>query len=279
MIILFCLLFCSIAVDAKLLVVDQIEKVVCGPMSSEPITYTDVNWKRSLSGDRIPEERQIQMKIVKQQLEEEKIPVDDSVALKYLDSIKANNNMSQEQLIDLFSEVGLLYDEGAQQLIDQYAYDMFLHHKFRSQVLVTDDQVVSYHKKNPEFESAWFEIKIGTVSYDADTKDSVERKVDELVAGESSGLFVDWSEPMKVEDQYLSEDKFFIKELKEGEMYAVDNGVEFDIYHLVRKKAARKKDLNERRADITENLSRRQFEDLLEEYNTKIEDKIRIIDL
>lgn len=279
MILLICLLFCSSVVSAKVMLVDKIDKIVCGPTGNTPISHTDIDWKKSLTGESIPVERQIQMEIVRQQVEKEKIPVDESRALQYLEKIKSSNDLTQNQLIDLFGEVGLLYEEGKKQLVDQYTYDMFLHHKFRSQVLVTDEQIKEFHEENPETDPGMFEIKIATVSYDEDTKKAVRKKLDALIDGDSTAVVVDWSDIIKIEDVQLSQDKKFIASMKQGEIFAVDNGIEFDLYHLVAKKDAREKDLKERQTAIIEFLSHQQFEELLKTYNSGIEDKIRLIEL
>jgi len=279
MTLLLCLLFCSSVVSAKIMLVDKIDKIVCGPTANTPISHTDIDWKRSLTGEKVPVEKQIQMEIVRQQVEQEKIPIDESTAVQYLETIKSANDLTQNQLVDLFGEVGLLYDEGKKQLVDQYTYDMFLHHKFRSQVLVTDDQVEEFHKDNPEIDPGLFEIKIATVSYDEDTKKAVRRKIDAFTDGDTGAITVEWGDALKIEDTDLSRDKKFIASMEKGEMSVVDNDVEFDIYYLVSKNDARTKELQERRTAIIEQLSRDQFEDLLKTYNAGIEDKVRLIEL
>jgi hypothetical protein len=279
MILLLCLLFCSSVVSAKIMLVDKIDKIVCGPIANTPISHTDIDWKRSLTGEAVPVAKQIQMEIVRQQVEQEKIPIDESTAVQYLETIKSANDLTQNQLVDLFGEVGLLYDEGKKQLVDQYTYDMFLHHKFRSQVLVTDDQVEEFHKNNPEIDPGLFEIKIATVSYDEDTKKAVRKKLDAFTDGDTGAITVEWGDILEIEDTELSRDKKFIASMKKDEMSVVDNDVEFDIYYLVSKKEARTKELQERRTAIIESLSREKFEGLLKSYNAGIEDKIRLIEL
>jgi len=279
MIIVLVLLLCSVAVEARIMLIDKIDKIVCGPTANTPITHTDSKWKKSLSGDAIPLPQQVQMEIVRQQVEEENIPVDESMATKYLESIKTMNDLTQKQLIDLFAEVGLLFEEGKKQLVDQYTYDMFLHHKFRSQVLVTDDQVEKYHKKHPEFEPGFVEIKIASVPYEDGTKKATREKVDAVVAGDAGSLKLEWSDVVKIESDQLSKDKQFINSMKVNGTKVIDNGAEFDLYRLVRKKKSRKKKLDERRTAIIDHLNREQFEKLLEKYNEDIKDKIRLIEL
>lgn len=279
MIVLLCLMLCSATLDARLMLIDKIDKIVCGPTANTPITHTDVAWKKSLTGDSIPLAQQVQIEIVRQQVEDENIPVDESSATKYLESIKTANDLTQDQLIDLFAEVGLLLEEGKKQLVDQYAYDLFLHHKFRSQVLVTDAQVEKYHKNHPEVEPGFVEIKIASVSYEKDTKEATQEKIDASLAGDMDGADFDWSDVITIEDDQLSKDKQFIARMKVDSTKVVDNGAEFDLYKLVRKKKSRKKDLSERRTAIIDTLNRQQFEELLTKYNDSIKDKIRLIEL
>jgi hypothetical protein len=279
MILLLCILLCSTALQAKILLLDKIDKIVCGPDANTPITHTDIGWKRSLTGEQIPVEKLVQMEIVRQQIIERKIPIDDTAAVQYLEKIKKANGITQSELIEMFGEVGLLYAEGKKQLVDQYTYDMFLQHQFRSQVLVTSDQVEEYHAKNPEIEPVQLEIKSATVSYDEDTKDSVAGKIKAFMDGDATALSVEWDEPVKIAQDQLSDEKLFLADLKQGEMTSVDNYTEFDIYCVVRRKESREKSLQERRAEITELLSRRQFEQLLKEYNVSLKDKIRVIEM
>lgn len=277
MILMLCLLFCSTGLSAKVMLIDKIDTVVCGVEENRPITFTDKEWKRSLTGDSIPIAQQVQMEIVRQQVKHDQMPVDDSYAVKYLDSIKTANNLTQNDLIDLFAEVGLMYDEGKAQLVTQYTYDMFLHHKFRSQVLVTDDEVKEFHEQNPEIDPGVIEIKIATVSYDADTKEAVKRKIDAFVGGDKDALSVQWGDVIELEDNQISKEKKFILSMSSDEMHVLDNGVEFDIYYLVYKREAREKSLKECRPGIIDHLSKLQFEQLLGEYNDRLQDKVRLV--
>lgn len=277
MIVILCLLLCSAGLSAKVMLIDKIDTVVCGVEENAPLTFTDVEWKRSLTGAPISLDQQVQMEIVRQQVKHDQMPVDDSYAVKYLESIKSANGLTQNDLIDLFAEVGLLYAEGKAQLVTQYTYDMFLHHKFRSQVLVTDDEVQEFHEKNPEIEPGVLEIKIATVSYDSDTKEAVSKKIDALVGGDNTSLSVEWGDVIEMEDSDLSADKKFISSMREGSMHAVDNGVEFDVYHLIRKKDAYERSLNECRPGIIDHLSKQQFEILLQDYNDNLQDKVRLV--
>ena len=279
MILILCLLFCSAGLSAKVLLIDKIDKIVSGPTANTPITHTDIAWKRSLTGESVPVDKLVQMEIVRQQVEERKIPVDDSAAVQYLEKIKTTHGLTQNELIDMFGEVGLLYSEGKKQLVDQYTYDLFLHHQFRSQVLVTSEQVEEYHANNPEIDPAELEIKSATVLYDNDTKDAVKKKIDAFVAGDREAIVVEWDEPVQVKEDQFSDEMAFLAILKEGQMSVVDNYTEFDIYYVIRRREAREKSLQERRASINELLNRQQFEELLGKYNESIKDKIKVIEL
>jgi len=278
MILLLLLFLIFTQIEAPAILIDQIETLVCGAQENTPITFTEAQgWKRSLNGEMIPFEQQVRMKIVAQQSKEDHMQIDEDYALRYLDSIKTTNNLTDEDLNNLFAEVGLLYEEGVAQLLEQYIYDMFLYHKFKSRVLVTDDQVQEFYKNNPDIIPAVLEIKIATVPYDQDTKDAINKKLDTFLGGDQSSIDLSWSDVIELVEGDLSADKKFITSMKTGEMYVFDNQGEFDIYWLIRKTPARTKDLNERRSEIVDLLTKQGFEILLKEYNDQNQNKVRVV--
>ena len=78
---------------------------------------------------------------------------------KYINSIKEQHHLSDEQLRGMFKEVGYTYEEGRQQLAMGQAIDSLLNFKIRSRLIVLEKDVRAYYDAHPAYEEASYRIK------------------------------------------------------------------------------------------------------------------------
>lgn len=266
--------------QAELYLVDKIDCVVCGPERNTPIADTDTTLKRNLDGKMMPLQQQIQQDIIGQQIVADKMPIDPTAAEKYIEGMKKQNNLTDSDLAELFEQVGRTFTEGLGLLNDQYYQEMFMHHKFKSQVIATDEEIKKYYDEHPEYIDGWCEIQVAYVDYDDESKDKAQEVVGKVVDGkELKDEAVEWSEPMRIKLGDLATDKKFIFDMNKTEVKSHDAQGSYELYKLIDKKEPELKSLADRRAIISDQLNRQQLEKMLGNYNQEVRKFVDIINL
>lgn len=267
-------------IRAELYLLDKIECVVCGPEKNTPLTNTDESYKRDMNGQLIPMHQLIQNDVVSQQIIADKIPVDPTAADKYIESLKKQNNLTDSDLADMFEGIGRTYAEGVALLNEQYFHEMFMHYKFKSQQIATDEDVQKFYDEHPMYSDGQVEIQLAYVDFDDENKEKLQAEVHKIIKGETSeSLKVQWSSPLVVSLKDIADDKRFIFDMNPGEMVSYEGPGTFELYKLLDKKEPKMKTLEELRSTIVEKLTRKKLETMLEDYNQEVRKFIDIINL
>lgn len=270
----------SASSQAEFQLFDQGHTVISGPVGDVMITYCDVYEKRNLDGRLIPLKDQIALIIIAQEVQLEKMPVDDSATEKYIANIKKDHNLTDDDLEDLAVQCGRTLAEVKQLLSSQYMRDFFLYHKFRSHLVPTDQQVEEYCKEHPEIESGYCSIQVAFVDYTPDHKDEVLQIINDVMSGTvKDSSIVSWSDPIKVDMDNIADDKLFIKDLQVGQISVIDDKSVFELYKLVEKREERLVPVEARKAMVIDILNREMYEDLLTNYEQHMYDNVAIINL
>lgn len=264
-------------IQAELLLIDQIKCVICGPEANTPITDTAVTWKRSLDNKFVPIEQQIQKEIVSQQLVADKIPIDPTAVEKYIDTIKKQNNFSQSDLETWFSDVGRTLTEGLESLAEQYNNEYFMHYKFKSQLVPTDDEILVYYEENPQFVDGWYDLRATRIEYDPKDYDEAKESAERLMTTDSSTI--PWTQPNRIMEEDLSSDLQFVKTMSLNEIKMLETKDAFELYQLIAYEPTKVVPLEERRTAIADALNRKKLEKMLGDYNKTIREYIDIIPL
>jgi len=266
-------------IQAEYILLDQIQVVVCGPEKNAPFTNTDETWKRGLDNKFIPLTSQIQKEVVNQQVIAEKLPIEPDAAKKYIESIRKQNNFSENDLSHWFGEVGRTYLEGLDFLTTQYNNEFFLHYKFKSQLAPTEEEIFEYYDQHPEFIDAVYKIRGTRISYDEDTKDQLKQDLDGMIQNEldSGKSDIEWSEPLIIAADDVPVDKQFLVDMKPGEIKLIDADNIFEIYQLIDYTPIQLVPLDERKTSIVDTLNRSKLEKMLADYNKSIQEYVGLI--
>jgi len=264
-------------VQAEIFLIDRINCVVCGPEANTPFTDTGVTWKRSLDNKFTTMEQQIQREIVNQQLVAEKIPLDPTAVEKYIDGIKKQNNFSETDLETWFGDVGRTMAEGIEGLAEQYNNEYFMHYKFKSQLVPTDDELHEYYDENPVFVDGWYEVRATRIEYAQENKKEAQEAVEKLV--ETNSSTIEWTTPVRIMEDDLKDENRFIEKMSLNEIKILELDDAFELYQLVAYQPTKLVTLEERRTTIAEALNRKKLEKMLLDYNKAIREYIDIIAL
>jgi len=153
-------------VHAEYFLIDQIERVIYGPGFPEAtglrdttaiITKSDLE-RVGLDGQPRTMEKLIFESLVyldakKYRMEDEKL-VD-----RYIEAVKAQNNLSLDDIKKMFHDSGYTYEEGREQLAKYNTINQLLDFKVRSKVIVAEREAREYYEAHPLYEPAAYQLE------------------------------------------------------------------------------------------------------------------------
>ncbi len=266
-------------IRVELFLIDQIDCVVCGSAYNKPFVDSDVTWKRTLDNQFVPLQKQIQADIVMQQVFSEKMPVDPDGSLKYIEGLKKQLKINDAEFETLFAEVGRTMVEGLEMLNVFYNTEFFTHYKFKSQLVPTEDEILSYFNDNPEFIDGSYEISIARVPYEDDQdREVVKNKIEKALVDKNDGDgLIEWGKVIKVAEEDLQDDQKFITQMKPEGVYIQETDGMFELVKLIAYEPTRIKTLEERKNLIIDALNRKKLETMLAKYNQSISEFVDVI--
>lgn len=266
-------------IRVELFLIDQIDCVVCGSAYNKPFVDSDVTWKRTLDNQFVPLQKQIQADIVMQQVFSEKMPVDPDGSLKYIEGLKKQLKINDAEFETLFAEVGRTMVEGLEMLNVFYNTEFFTHYKFKSQLVPTEDEILSYFNDNPEFIDGSYEISIARVPYEDDQdREVVKNKIEKALVDKNDGDgLIEWGNVIKVAEEDLQDDQKFITQMKPEGVYIQETDGMFELVKLIAYEPTRIKTLEERKNLIIDALNRKKLETMLAKYNQSISEFVDVI--
>jgi len=251
--------------------IDGVGAVVFGQEGTQLITKAEVE-RPSLTGQIRPLsdvvfERQVFLDALKH-----KIAIDDDVIDRYLAVVQRQNNLTAEDMRQVFSNAGYTYEEGREQFKVLQVVNQMFDYKVRSNLIVPRKDVEAYYKANPETAEATYKIEYAEVPFDPQMAGERQtRRIKSAIGDGTCKYKYEWTMPFTLGSSEIAASKSFIREMKPDEYHGpieLDNG--YGIYHLVEKTDEHELTLEERYHDIVELLRAPRYEELLNEYRDNL---------
>jgi len=251
---------------AELVLCDHIEAVVLG-VSEDVITYSDRVDKKNLSGQYENQDRLIRNYTLCQQAQDEKMPIEEDLAEKFIEEMMRKNHIKLEAVDEMFSSLGLTLAEGKDLLKRSEILRRFEGQRFYSRLAVTESMIEVEYNIEPIYKDAWCKIKVAYVAFEA-KKSKAEQKlrIENLMQDKSMLEQFDWSQEFLVPVSDLAYDKKFIADMENQTGKVVEGQDAFEVYYLVEKHDREHLPLSECKAQIIERLMQRNNEILMREY-------------
>lgn len=266
------------SVQAGLYLVDKIDFVVCGPERNTEFSDSRITWQRTLEDKFIPKDQQIQSEMIMQQVATEKMPMDPEAIVKYVEGVKKQLKVNDTEFEALFAEVGRTMAEGMEWFAQQYTSEFFMHYKFKSQLVQTDDEIAEYFNENPEFVDGVYEIQLAKVSYTPDNREEIKDKIEAFLLDQTDvHHLISWGKIVKIGVDDLRPEQQFITEMKPDDVVIQEAPGSFELIKLLSYEPTRLKTLDERKNLIIEALNRKKLESMLQSYNASVKDLFDII--
>ncbi len=264
------------AVPASAVTVDGIEAVVFGQSGLEIVTKSDV-MRPSLAGVARTKDDIIFERLVFLDAQKFHVVPDEEAVDRYLASIQQDNNLTLDQLKEIFHAAGYTYEEGREQFKRLQTVNSMFDFKVRAQLVVPRNQVEEYYKQHPVEQEASYQLQYGRVPFKGDSQDQ-KKEIQQRLADNREPRGVLWQDPFWINESEIAEDKMFITKLNAGQVaepLPVEDG--FELYKVIEKKDKRVAPLEERYREIVDILRRPKYEELMQKYRQQLFDSTSII--
>ncbi len=267
----------EIAVPQTAFLVDAIQAVVFGGEEPEIITYSDVV-RPSLSGEARSLEELIFERQVAAQAKELKIMEDEDAVDKYLAMVQKQNNMTPEDIRNVFSSAGMSYEEGREELKRMQMVNTMIDFKIRTQVVVPRKEVEHYYEENPIITEAKVTAQRGFIPYAEDKRELQKKALAYMAQTGKEMRGMQWNKPVELSESEVADDKAFLFALKKGEISpAKDVRIGFEVFRAVDVSPSVQPSLEERYKEIADTLRKPIFEELLEKYKKGLMDASSVL--
>ncbi len=257
--------------------IDTIQAVVFGQGGMQIITRSDVT-RPSLSGMQQSLDDLIFERLVFLDAQKFKIVPDEDAVDKYLAIVQKENNLSLDQLKEVFASAGYSYEEGRQQFRILQTVNSMLGLKIHSQVIVPRAQVEEYYNQNPVVQEAEYHLQYGFMPYASEKRKAQEKALRYMARTGKEVRNMQWNDPFWVKQSEIADDKEFLFSMNAGDIsQPMDRNDGYEIYRLVDKRDEHIPSLDERYHEIADILRRPVFEDLMEKYKKSLFDSVSIL--
>lgn len=257
--------------------IDSIQAVVFGQQQPQIITYSDLT-RLSLSGEQRSLDDLVFESRVVDDAKQYKIEPGEAEVDKYLSMIQKQNNMSLDDLKNVFTSAGMTYEEGREQLRRMQIVQSMLDFKVRTQVIVPRNAVEEYYEAHPDAQEAEVTVKRGFLPYDEEKLDLQKRALAHMAKTGKKMKGVQWGQPFNLKESEVAEDKAFLFAMRKGDISpAKDIGIGFEVFRVLDASPRIVKTLDERYNEIADSLRKPIFEEMLEKYKKKLMDTASVL--
>lgn len=256
-------------------IVDRIEAIIYHPEGTKIITTSDL--KPGLDGTPRTLEQVVFENLMLFDAQQMKLTVTDNEVDKYIAQLQAQNNLTSDDIKELFKQSGYTFEEGYEQLRKQFIIDRLTSYRIKDKVLIDDAQIQEYYTKNPEYSQASYEISQAMVPIGSGIKAMRKLAIQQAIDSGEIASLVSWSDPIELKDSDIAPEKSFIKNLDQGEIVLfgeTDEG--FIIVRMLSKKPSEILPLEQEQSNIRRKLLNMKFEEALKSYKEKLLKSTRV---
>lgn len=197
----------------------------------------------------------------------------DDSARKYFETIKQQNNLTDDQFNELFARVGKTPEEAFEEFKTSYLAEQMLSFRIKSRLIIPEDDIRADYEAHPQYEAAAYKLKRGTIKKGTMT----DTELREFQESGKHAYKVEWGDPYWLEEGDIAENRDFIKTMTPGSyssLEVVPQG--YEVLKLVQKRAEHKKSFDECRNSIIEKLQVPFYKKKMEELEKELLGKYQI---
>ncbi len=205
-----------------------------------------------------------------------KMEASEEMMEKYLQNIMDQHGLTRDQIKIMFEQAGYTLQEGIEQLKMMYLIDNLLNYKIKSRLIISEEAIQKYYDENPEYTIATYTMQTGFIK----SNDITPEQISDWSKIKNNFNNIEWSDSYTLDDEDISEDRAFIKNLGLYEISDLEEVVEgFEIIRLLKKREAVLKKMEDRHKIILEKLRAPMFEKMLKEYKKELLSEYEVVDI
>ena len=257
--------------QSELYDLDAIKAIVFTAEGTHIITDSDVA-RPNLAGTMRPLVEMVFERLVYLDAKKFKVLPDEHALDKYLASVQRENNLSLDDLKQMFASAGYSYEEGREQLKMMQAVNTMITQRVRSGLFVARKDVVAYYEAHPHMQEAQVRVAYATVPFSAQkSKKEQKHELDMQVKRGEATVTIKFESPFWVKESEVAQDKQFLFAMKPGQVcLPIETFQGFELYRVIEKKPGRLRTLDERYQEIVDILIQPKYYELLGRYKESL---------
>jgi len=259
--------------------IDEVQTVIYGPEDTSIITKSDLE-RIGFDGQPRTKDNLIFETLVFQDAKKYNI-MDEKLVDRYIEAVQREQNISLDQLKDMFRAHGFTYEEGREELAKYNTINQLLDFKIRSKVIIPEREARAYYEENPVYQQESYNlqrifvpISSGQTAEQVKDRIATQIKMGEKITG------AEYTDTFWVEEPDLAQDKSFIKTMKSGQISSpklYDDG--FELFKLVDRKERELISFDKRYIEILNTLRKPLYDKLFSDYKKSLFAESVIADL
>jgi parvulin-like peptidyl-prolyl isomerase len=188
---------------------------------------------------------------------------------RFLAQRQREEGMSLKEVKRMFSELGMTFEEGIEQLRRMQMVQAILDFRVRGdkRIIVDRSAVEEYYKTHERTETASYTLAQVLIPYDTHTRTQIEQMIDD---GTIVSKIV-WEDAFEVPEDGLAEEKKFITQKEPGSIVGFEETAEgFELTRLVAVRPARVIPLDEIYEEISFEIRKAVYDKVMFEYQAKL---------
>lgn len=257
--------------DDDIYTIDMIKVVIFGEERTDIITQSDTE-KPSLDGHKRSQEDLILERLMYQDAARYKMLPNEDAIDKRLHAVQRENNLSQDDLKNIFRASGYTYQEGRELFAIMTAVGTVLDFKIMSRLIVPEKDIIAYYQEHPVMQEPTFQLERALVIHpDHWSADKFKTELQSLVELKPSCLEVEWSNPFWVNKSDIAANRQFITSMEVNTIsIAEESAAGVELIKLVNKKDEHLMTLEERYHEIADLLKRPKYEEMFKAYKQEL---------
>lgn len=262
--------------QSNLILLDEVKVLVHGPEAKTIFCSSDEG-RHGIDGRPKDIQNCIVEELIFQDAKRMKIPLEPEIIQEHLNRTIRAFGLKPGDEDKVFAQEGYTRAEGLKEFEKIYAVQAMLDFKVKSDLVVTEEQVIKYWEENPIVIEERFCIQTAFVSAQQKSEEGIkegsqelEKRIDDLIKTGQSKLVINWSDSFWIKGSEVAQDLEMITTMKKGQIIKIARNQGYQLYKLVDYEPEKLVPLHERYREIVDTLKHPMFDKKMKKYHQEL---------
>ena len=267
----------EVTVPPTAILADTTLAIIFSSGGTEVITQSDIA-KLTLAGTPQTLEDKVFESLVILDAKKFNISPSDDAVDRYLAMVQKENNLTHDQLKDVFTSAGYTYEEGREKFRQMQIINSMMDYKVKSKMIIPQTQIDEYYRANPIVQEAKATLQRGFIPRDEKRSDDQQRALKYMVKSGKPIKNTQWDKPFAVIESEMAENKAHLFNLKSGQISAAHpTPMGYEVFRMIEISERKETPLEDRQQEIMNALQRPLFEQLLNDYKKSLSENASVL--